>query len=221
MSGRNKEIKNGRGTDLYIGDDSYISIGAGGENIAIRGAGKVFYFDTWRDLIGTITRGEEKKEMDITEKIKKLHELKEHCESMVDEKDANCIWKQDVEALQFFINLMSGKGENLLQLLKLMQENPELPVIPMVDGEIVSGDEYGYWMGEWGYATIDDYIISTKYAWAGQILFKSDDDVFDTLEKYLSRDEYENLPETEEECRPIYDALPWVKVIVVYITKPD
>lgn len=35
-------------------------------------------------------------------------------------------------------------------LFKLMQENPDLPVVPMVDADIVAGDDYGRWMGSWG-----------------------------------------------------------------------
>lgn len=54
MSSRNKEIRNGRGTDLIIDDDSYIRVGKRGEDIAIRGNGKVFFFDKWADLISTI-----------------------------------------------------------------------------------------------------------------------------------------------------------------------
>lgn len=37
----------------------------------------------------------------------------------------------------------------------------------------------------------------------------------------LSDDEYERLPETESECRPIYDALPWTKEIIVNIKLPE
>ena len=48
-------------------------------------------------------------------------------------------------------------------------------------------------------------------------LFKSDDDVFDTLERFLSDDEFYRLPDVESECRKIYDALPWKKAIIVYI----
>ena len=53
------------------------------------------------------------------------------------------------------------------------------------------------------------------------MLFKSDDDVFDTLEKCLPEAEFDALPEKENECRPVYDALPWVKAIIVDINLPD
>lgn len=39
--------------------------------------------------------------------------------------------------------------KNRDELFRLMRENPDLPVVPMVDGEL-SGDEYGYYTGAWG-----------------------------------------------------------------------
>ena len=98
-------------------------------------------------------------------------------------------------------------------LIKLIQENPDLPVVPLVDGEI-PGDDGGYWLGEWGSVRVDEYLLVSNN---DMVVFKSDDDVFDTLERYLSSDEFEKLPETEEECKLIYDSLPWIKAIIVYI----
>ncbi len=109
------------------------------------------------------------------------------------------------------------KKQNREELFKLMRENPDLPVVPMVACEIV-GDDYGLWLGSWGSSCVDEYFWSE---WAERYFFKSDNDVFDTLEKHLSGEEFESLPETEEECRPIYDALPWTKAIIVYIDLPE
>ena len=103
-------------------------------------------------------------------------------------------------------------------LFKLMQENPDLPVVPMVDADIVAGDDYGRWMGSWGSASVDKYLIPPDDR---PMIFKSDDDVFDTLEQCLPEAEFEALPENESECRPFYDALPWVKAIIVNINLPD
>lgn len=44
------------------------------------------------------------------------------------------------------------------ELFRLMRENPELPVVPMVDWEI-TGDDNGYWLGAWGSARIDEYLL--------------------------------------------------------------
>lgn len=98
------------------------------------------------------------------------------------------------------------------KLIELVNENPGLPIIPMVDGGI-PGDDSGYWLGVFGYAAVDEFVISLS----NLVMFKSDDDVFATLEHCLTDEEFEKLPETEEECRPFYDALPWTKAIIVYI----
>lgn len=105
--------------------------------------------------------------------------------------------------------------KNRDELFRLMKENPDLPVIPMVDGEVV-GDDCGYWLGAWGFAKLDEYITTDE-----KVLFKSDDDVFDTLECVLPCDKFYQLPDVESECRKIYDALPWIKAIVVYIERED
>ncbi len=105
--------------------------------------------------------------------------------------------------------------ENRERLFKLMKENPELPIVPLVDGEIVGDDCGAYWPGSWGRAEVKEYFISKN---ADKVFFKSDD-VFNVLEEHLSNEEFEALPESEEECRPYYDNLPWIKAIIVYIGK--
>ena len=48
------------------------------------------------------------------------------------------------------------KQEKFKELLRLMEEYPDLPVVPMVEGEVVSGDKYSYsyWMGNWSSAVL-------------------------------------------------------------------
>ena len=108
------------------------------------------------------------------------------------------------------------EGQNREKFLKLIQENPDIPIVPIVNGEI-PGDDSGYWIGAWGYACVDEYLITNTRE---RLVFKSDGDVFDVLERHLSDEEFEKLPETESECRNIYDDLPWTKAIVVYIELP-
>lgn len=95
------------------------------------------------------------------------------------------------------------------KLLKLIKENPYLPIVPMVDGEI-AGDDYSYYVGKWGDSCIDEYFIEL-----GHIFFKSDDDMYEVLE-YIEDD----IPESDEECRKLYENLPWKKAIIVYIRRP-
>lgn len=104
-------------------------------------------------------------------------------------------------------------NKSIYVLLKLISENPDLPIVPMVDSNIVS-DDYGYWLADWGSSRVDSYLISRS---TDKVLFKSEDDVFDVLENILTDEEFENLPDEESECIPIYDSLPWKKAIVVYI----
>lgn len=96
---------------------------------------------------------------------------------------------------------------NIDKLLKLVKENSELPIIPMVDGEI-PGDDCGYWIADWGQSRIDEYLISKD-----RVFFKSDDDVFDVLERFLPDEEFAKLPDHENECRPYYDNLPWERLL--------
>lgn len=108
-------------------------------------------------------------------------------------------------------------SENIKRLLALIEQNPDLPIVPMVDAEIC-GDDYGTYMAGWGSARVDEYIIAKG---DDLVLFKSDDDVMDVLERVLSEDEFNALPDEDSECRPVYDALPWTKAIVVdIVTSP-
>lgn len=54
------------------------------------------------------------------------------------------------------------QSEKLMQLLELMQANPELPVIPCVDGDVVSGDEYYCWLGSWGESAVQEFVIGRE-----------------------------------------------------------
>ncbi len=105
--------------------------------------------------------------------------------------------------------------KNRDKLFRLMRENPDLPVVPMVDYEIVQ-DGFGRWLGAWGSANIDEYLIADE-----QVYFKSYDDVMDVLARFLNDEDYEALPDSKTECREFYEALPWIKAIIVNINLPE
>lgn len=105
-------------------------------------------------------------------------------------------------------------AENVNNLINLIKQYPDLPVVPMVYYDVVAED-CGTWMGKWGQARVDEYLlISGKYG-AGKVYFKSDEDIDYVLYNYLSEDEYERM--TEEEAVDKYEKLPWIKAIVVDI----
>lgn len=106
--------------------------------------------------------------------------------------------------------------KNREQLFKLMQENPELPVVPMVETEVV-GDKYEYcrWLGSWGDACLKEYCLG-EYE---EVHFRDDSDVQEIestlIDSGMDYDEYENL--TDDEVYSAYTSLPWEKAIIVYI----
>lgn len=40
-----------------------------------------------------------------------------------------------------------------------MKSHPDLPVFPMVDSDVVCGDEYGWWLGSFGEAYVGEYAL--------------------------------------------------------------
>lgn len=105
--------------------------------------------------------------------------------------------------------------KNREELFKLMQDNPKLPIVPMVDSEIVADDGYNRWRGAWGGSNIGEYLIGEEC-----IYFREDDDPYE-VDKVLTEkcDEY-NEDMTDEEAAKAYAELPWIKAIIVNIDLP-
>lgn len=109
-----------------------------------------------------------------------------------------------------------NKQENMEELFKLIAKNPDLPVVPMVDSEIVINDGFARWRGTWGSSYIDEILLGQE-----EVYFREDDDPWEVdrvLEKELDRETYRNL--YEHEFGPAYAALPWIKAIIVNIDSP-
>lgn len=106
------------------------------------------------------------------------------------------------------------------ELIKLIQENPDLPVVPMVDTELVADDCYAWWLGGWGWSKVIEYYIGREH-----IHFK-DDDQEDALVdmigcKYSCTEDGRDVFDlSDEEWEALYESLPWTKAIAVYITTP-
>ena len=103
------------------------------------------------------------------------------------------------------------------EIIKLIQENPELPVVPMVDSEVVCED-CGYWLGHWGRCEVTEYYYGREY-----VHFKDDDeeDVLNDMVgcKYGHDKDGRDIDElSDEEWDKLFASLPWIKCIVVYIT---
>lgn len=108
------------------------------------------------------------------------------------------------------------RQESVNKLIKLAQEHPELPVIPMVDGEICE-DEYSYWMGSFGCVEIGEYVVGKKH------YHVHDDDSYgfadvlnDTIGGSFDWNDKQYVDILSNYCD-----LPWEKAIIVYIEVPD
>lgn len=108
----------------------------------------------------------------------------------------------------------SVTNPKLAALLDLMQANPHLPVVPMVDAEVVADDTWGYWMGSWDHASLEKY-----YKGEERIYFYDEKDMEDLIAEVKGWDWYDAA--SDEDVLEAYRALPWVKCIVVYITTPE
>ena len=103
------------------------------------------------------------------------------------------------------------------QLLKLIKENPDLPVIPMVDYEVCADDCCTWWLGRWGRSEVTEYYLGRE-----RIHFKDDDEesvLGDMVgcEYYRTPDGRDITEISDEEWDALYKEIPWVKAIVVYI----
>lgn len=105
------------------------------------------------------------------------------------------------------------------EFIKLMQRNPDLPVIPMIDGEACGDDEYARYVGSWGESYVAEYVIGED---AVHFRESSADmcEIEDVLtDGFVSYDDLECMP--DEEAKAAYDSLPWIKAIIVNIDLPE
>lgn len=112
---------------------------------------------------------------------------------------------------------MENQKENVQELLRLIQENPDLRIIPMVYTECVGDDCHCSWASSWGKARIDEVWFSDEKIYALSLDFDE-----------LVEDEYERLlPENctdeaykekiEKQAEENVNAYDWEKVILVDI----
>lgn len=106
----------------------------------------------------------------------------------------------------------------------MIRKHPYLPIVAVVDSDVVAEEGYAYWLGSWGNCIVDKYIIHEDY---GVIFYdQGKPDTVDIFEKYFDYAECgidEEMP--DEEALPLMkekiDTLDWVEAIIVYIQLPD
>lgn len=112
-------------------------------------------------------------------------------------------------------NVMDIQKQRLLSLFGLIKQNPDLPIVPMVNYEIVADDCALYWMASWGEARIDSYILRDDRIW---YLSDGKEEVFENLFEFPV-----DLPKEQEEkfIEDAVSSLPWIKAIIVKIELPN
>lgn len=100
-----------------------------------------------------------------------------------------------------------------MELRQLIIDNPGLELVPFVSEDC--GGEYYYTLGAFSSAQVDEY--ATNPYNDEKILFRSNgwDDDFEA--DYIDNDPEDREEIPDEEIIAAFDALPWVKGILVYI----
>lgn len=114
------------------------------------------------------------------------------------------------------------KEKRVTELFDLIKANPDLPIVPIVNGALVC-DEGGYWLGGWGSAHIDKYYIhdGEYLEYGGQY-----PDITDIFERVFDFDECgidDDISDEEADriMKEKVDSLPWIEAIMVYIDIPE
>lgn len=100
------------------------------------------------------------------------------------------------------------------ELLKLVAENPNLTIVPLVNYEVV-GDGYGYWMGSFGHSEVGEYaLFDDRY-------FTDREELEERYADYVA-DDYPDMGD-EEFFAMVKEKTKdwWTKAILIYIETPD
>lgn len=99
------------------------------------------------------------------------------------------------------------------QLFELIRNNPDLPIIPFVDSEIVADDGYMRWIGSWGSSYIIEYTRVEMYEDYPEMIYKDDTERY---EQFLYDQGW-----SEETVAKQINKIEWIKAIAVNIDLPD
>ena len=107
-------------------------------------------------------------------------------------------------------------NENIKDLLKLIEEHPDLPVIPMVGQDIVA-DCTGEWVAHFGKAEVKKMCI-----YGEKVIFREEKNAIKTIEalelEWLT--EGRTREESIERLNGYLDELDWLEAIIVHIETP-
>lgn len=108
-------------------------------------------------------------------------------------------------------------NKNVIEFIETVKANPELPVIALVNNEVVADVDYSYWIGEFGRTAIKEVYYGNS-----SVHFRDGDqeEVLADLVgcEYYCTPEGKDITElSDEEWNDLFNSLPWEKHIVLYI----
>ncbi len=99
------------------------------------------------------------------------------------------------------------------ELLKLAQENPNLPIVPLVWYEVCC-ENCGHWLGNFQECRVDEYLC-----WNERYYLKSD--IEDLISDYYELDDTDyTMLDIEEHITGIFQD-EWTKAIIVWVGLPE
>lgn len=122
---------------------------------------------------------------------------------------------------------MDKKESATLELVILVRENPKLPIIAVVDSDVVVNHDYDKWFGKVTKARIESMWTSTlngvshtwtiKEALMEKDIFIKENAPYDLIERLDKL----NGVDFDIEANKWIKSLPWKKYIVVYVGVPN
>lgn len=110
-----------------------------------------------------------------------------------------------------------------LELLKLAEENPGLPIIAKVDSEVVAEDGYMWWFGEVTGACVEYVLTGEDHSWTlSEALIENCSFIEENAPEPLQQ-KLEKLSDADfdKEANKWIKSLPWKKCILVYVDVPN
>nr|DAU67719.1 MAG TPA: hypothetical protein [Caudoviricetes sp.] len=103
------------------------------------------------------------------------------------------------------------------ELIELINNNSDLPIFAWVDGKVCE-ESWGYWLGQFGNATIREYAKVESYG-SGMygMVYVFKDEPEDFIEYLLTRNE----DMTDKEAERYVQRLNYKKAIFVYVNTPS
>ncbi len=132
--------------------------------------------------------------------------------------------------------------ENIQKLITLAADHPELPIIAMVDGEVVGDDSYSRWVGDFGSVELGEYASYNERLFDDREDFKeayycyNDDELCEKFKykpgineytlknRHCTREQYEENKESEKQLEAYLDEVAkraFKAAIIVNIDTPN